>query len=569
MRGQGTKSDIDDSEQGWQNELHPSSSHLLIFATIFYGFGIAIGVFGSPAVVAATLVAFDIVRNKRRENRERASVLSQDSITPPMCDESTQTKFQAEQTTSLISHKTSLLSLTKTSNENCKSYDILKRELLFSDKSFLTKSQHLAAAGIHYVAKSCFEPELTATTGYEEIIPGLTAADVVAFVDAIKYLVLMEGGGVYIAEEQFQSIKASANIVVNLAFKDIEHDADTLRQSAFCLSKLPNLLVNIQIIKHHACDQTKFGDDEFFDVAIAKDCISTCLTRVFELLHGKESIDLDDQIDAIKHYWIRERVCSIFVHTLGSNLQESKSEVFQLLHQLKDLEELSDLSDESSSENDDNDLSFYVGKRVVDNDDETLVSKRSSAWTSVFDQVNQISSKIPKTYLVYTSSVDTFSVTCPESPTLRTAIAQMPATGLTPGDIFLVLCTWHEPISGSSATNSVSDTLLSRRPKSNFIPTPSSLDKFATISYSKTTDNQQSGFEKALYARLESILDLGSGVSQMVVEVIDERDDVAFQFGIGNEVDVSRLVVENRVRDSLRFGAVRIDEDVFNAFFSK
>ncbi|KAJ3002490.1 UNVERIFIED_CONTAM: hypothetical protein HDU68_006196, partial [Siphonaria sp. JEL0065] len=395
---------------------------------------------------------------------------------------------------------------------------------------------------------------------------GLKAQDVVDLVEAIKYLVIIEGEGVSISADQMKMIRSSVFAVTDLAFTT---SADTVKASSFCMTKLPLLLCHIQLINHKACEQTDFSksspdDDTFTDLAIATYSIMHSLTRALELINYTSSsttippaIDMDDFFSHhIHHFWVRERICTVLAFILGNKMQDAEMELNQLIQQVIEQEKRNStrpLTIESSTE-------------------KPAATENISTTTSI----EQAHSEPPKTYLLYTSSIDTFIPTSTETPLIRTAIAQMSSAGLFPGDLFILLCSWHDQ----------SNTTTNGRPRSNFIPNNnipsgsnnegyqrppvknvarkrSSIQMLSDpvqqsfLAQSQASSSQyRSWFDKVLYVRLEAIEDVhgesvGGGASKMTISVLRERETVGFEFFAGMDGNMSRMVLENRVKDSL------------------
>ncbi|ORY39297.1 hypothetical protein BCR33DRAFT_410321 [Rhizoclosmatium globosum] len=408
-------------------------------------------------------------------------------------------------------------------------------------------------------------------------VDGLSAQDVVDFIEAIKYLVIIEGGGVSISVDHMKLIRSSLFAFTDLAFTTT---SDNAKASLFCLQKLPSLLLNIQLINQRACEQTDFSqqtNDSYLDLAIASHFITDSLSRAVDLITSSTSKSYDEIIpfplnvdhisQQIPHYWVRERICTLLALTLGNRIPEATKELVDFIHQVVE-QEKRDSSQTLTGDNNDTELNT---NDHLDPDETLIHDLQLDPSSSPFLQ------HTPKTYLLYTSSIDTFLPVNPETPHIRTAIAQMSAVGLYPNDRFILLCAWHD--------KSSAPLLSSGRPKSNFLPNPpamrverrkSSMAVERNPGVEKGRSLFRSWFERVALVRLVEIVDLstqsgGNGAGQcsrMTVEVLEEKDVVGFEFlaGMGGG-DLGRLVLENRVRDSLRFGAVRVEDEFVRAFF--
>ncbi|KAJ3022952.1 UNVERIFIED_CONTAM: hypothetical protein HDU68_008850 [Siphonaria sp. JEL0065] len=565
----------------------PSSAiaHSFLIALASYGFCVVSGVFGSPVYILVAFIVIDSYRNRKLLHNSSSNRNIEDS----------------DQNTHDIATWIEQLDCFETSEEQ--ELNDFFHDDLTTTASTLAESEILRHSFPQIgtpVEIPAIVKEKIRTLSNELILPlekemldaenagrvvGLKAQDVVDLVEAIKYLVIIEGGGVSISEDQMKMVRSSVFAVTALAFTT---HADTAKASSFCMTKLPLLLCHIQLINQRACEQTDFSDstaadDTFTDLAIAIYIIMHSLTRALELITSTSSspnapstIDMDDFFSPhIHHFWVRERICTVLAFILGNKMQFAETELNQLMQQVVEQEKRDStqpLTIESST--------------ATEN---SVAIENTAAATSL----EQCPSEPPKTYLLYTSSIDTFLAVSTETPLIRTAVAQMSSAGLFPGDLFILLCSWHDE----------SNTTSNGRPRSNFIPNNNIPNDSNNERYQRPpvknvarkrssiqmlsdpiqqsflaqsqvrTSQYRSWFDKVLYVRLEAIEDVhgesvgGGGVSKMTISVIQERETVGFDFIAGMDGDVSRMVLENRVKDSLRFGAVRVENEVVKAFF--
>ncbi|KAI8619117.1 hypothetical protein BC830DRAFT_1105719 [Chytriomyces sp. MP71] len=147
-----------------------------------------------------------------------------------------------------------------------------------------------------------------------------------------------------------------------------------------------------------------------------------------------------------------------------------------------------------------------------------------------------------------------------EAPPLHTAIARIPSTSLHPGDRLILLSGWQDPSNTTPATNTAT-----------FLPPPPDMVPDCPPPGRGMKPNGPT-FETAQLAHLECADHLFSNYTRLTVRVLSSRSNVPFHFS-GPRTDgedgfeEGRVEVQNRVRDALRWGGVRVGKGVEEAFF--
>ncbi|KAI9336928.1 hypothetical protein BDR26DRAFT_864236 [Obelidium mucronatum] len=590
-------------------------AHSMLLALASYGFCVVSGVLGSPVYILVAFVMIDSYRNKRGllKSRSNQKIELADDLHLDVAAWIEQLDCYSENDQN------------EEEEDNDDSDEVTQ---VYSDSvdspgdrhNHLTVDKVPVGLGetIRKLSNELIVPMEKELAEAESVgrIDGLKAQDVVDFVDSIRYLVRIDGGGVSISPEQVKMIRSSVFAVTDLAFTS---STDATKASAFCMTKLPVLLCHIQVIQQHACEQTDFSidndNDTFMDLAIASYTISNSLSRAVALITSStvsagsisQELDMDDFFSHHLHYfWVREQICLVLAYILGNKIQDAESQLLQLIHQVAEQEkrDSQQIASSNSYSDTNNEASIDAVNSIQHNvvayapplpsNEPTTIPTRSIATptftttsTALTTSSSRPENELPKTYLLYTSSIDTFLPTSSETPQIRTAIAQMSAAGLYPGDFFILLSSWHDENNGA-----VSGSNTRQRPRSNFIPQQQQQQKFRRQHIQNAGEllvekkpQFRSWFDRVSFVKLIDIVeeplsslsndnsnsntDNSNNNSTMTIEVLQEKDTVGFEFVSGMDGNVSRMVLENRVKDSLRFGAVRVEQDVVKAFFSE
>ncbi|KAJ3066374.1 hypothetical protein HDU98_010336 [Podochytrium sp. JEL0797] len=461
--------------------------------------------------------------------------------------------------------------------------------------------------------------------------------DIVDFMQAVKHLVHVQNGSIEIPDEQMALIRASVFTFTDMAF---EINPNLARATQFCEKKLPDLLCNIQFINRSVQTPLAHGPatppPSPIDTDTANLSISTSLTRAVQILQtNSPQIGVGVPViarfmDKIEFYWMRQRLVSVLVFTLGCRFDVAGKELRDLVHQtvLMDKrdsaqtlvnvagsiagmqESWGDAKQRGVVEHDVKQRKFGVSGSVV----EAAVSKVESRSRVCTGEDEPQDVDAPTTYLIYTGPKDAFLPVQNHKPShlahpspppafehnklgsllsrrrppvsvtskiLKSAIARMPASALVPGDLFVILSGWHsaDPEANGAASLSLQKGhSVTVSPKTECLPAPplieSDFNKFARPDYGVGIQSRSAresgkafqGFESVALARLESADHLVAGYSRLTVEVLKEREAVPFRFG-GVEGGMDKVEVENRVKDALRFGAVRIEKEVADGLF--
>ncbi|TPX68989.1 hypothetical protein CcCBS67573_g06971 [Chytriomyces confervae] len=284
-------------------------------------------------------------------------------------------------------------------------------------------------------------------------------------------------------------------------------------------------------------------DSEFVNTVLRR-MIQT-LVRYHDLDSAAAELNWDASFYVFESVSVAQSTMDAMLRLVGGKVEEAKAQLTQLA---------SDWDNQSS---------------------EATARNRDSLQTLTEDDESHKEWESTDAYLIYVHDLDAFAPvqnTCPEdSKRVRTAIAQMPSMGLVPGDRFVILCGWRD------ATQST------MQPKSNFMPAPSSMQRTsnnnnnnyksnrslaAKPSIPAFENNAASGFSAICHARIESVQDLPPTACRVTVSILQERENVAFSFSPGvSGVDVSKLILENRVKDAFTYGSVRVGSEIVDALF--
>ncbi|KAI8829214.1 hypothetical protein BJ741DRAFT_623824 [Chytriomyces cf. hyalinus JEL632] len=401
------------------------------------------------------------------------------------------------------------------------------------------------------VAAAAVVPAAVATTG-------LKVADYADLIECVRILSNWNPAQISVSASQMWTLKYGLLTMSEVAFKQTKN---ATAAEKLCLEHLPRTIANIQFIanllenssnvqskqqqqqqlqQQSAMDDEK--DAEFVNTVLRR-MIQT-LVRYHDLDSAAAELNWDASFYVFESVVVAQSTMDAMLQLVGGKVEEAKAQLTQLA---------SDWDSQSSDATARNRDSL----QTLTEDDES----HEGEWEST------------DAYLIYVHDLDAFAPvqnTCPEdSKRVRTAIAQMPSMGLVPGDRFVILCGWRD------ATQST------MQPKSNFMPAPSSMQRTSNNNNCKSNrslaakpsipafeNNASSGFNAICHARIESVQDLPPTACRVTVSILQERENVAFSFSPGvSGVDVSKLILENRVKDAFTYGSVRVGSEIVDALF--
>ncbi|KAI8832759.1 hypothetical protein BJ741DRAFT_613633 [Chytriomyces cf. hyalinus JEL632] len=405
--------------------------------------------------------------------------------------------------------------------------------------------QHAPAAAAA-VAAAAVVPAAVATTG-------LKVADYADLIECVRIISNWNPAQISVSASQMWTLKYGLLTMSEVAFKQTKN---ATAAEKLCLEHLPRTIANIQFIANHlensSNSQSKQQQRSTMDDEKDAEFVNTVLRRMIQTLvryHDLDSaaaeLNWDGSFYVFESVGVAQSTMDAMLQLVGGKVEEAKTQLTQLA---------SDWDNQSS--------------------DATTARNRDSLQTlTEDDESHEGEWESTDAYLIYVHDLDAFAPvqnTCPEdSKRVRTAIAQMPSMGLVPGDRFVILCGWRD------ATQST------MQPKSNFMPAPSSMQRTSNNNNYKSNrslaakpsipafeNNASSGFSAICHARIESVQDLPPTACRVTVSILQERENVAFSFSPGvSGVDVSKLILENRVKDAFTYGSVRVGSEIVDALF--
>ncbi|KAJ3113383.1 hypothetical protein HK100_002007 [Physocladia obscura] len=502
----------------------------------------------------------------------------------------------------------------------------------------------------------------------------LSPADIVTFVESLKYLVALSAGDVEVSQHQIGVIRTAV-----FSFYDIiyEETSDFSATAIFCSSSLAPLLANLHAIQRYSVKTTtpQFHSPTPTEI----NSIFCSITRAFSLINAHhadpaEPVYLDTRrlVDKIVEdtVWPLQYVFTILVAVLADDLafaamearklaqrfesSENRVSVQTLVNSSSDLdqdfEDLVTLFEKINlgSVSSQQDSVSTIDSKAVLNEPTTIESKYND-----FD-AEYIEKMAGNAFIVYTGKTDAFiskqissaSKSDSSKQTLetlmtqssgnnnkshktadtavKTAIARISANALTEGDALVVLSGWsgedddEEAADGNSSNNvhplsppqlqHTRSTSGYETPKkagsfhaqSSFVPTPPSVvpqrSRGATNSLGRlgstngsvvgvpnipcsnsSSRTQQAAAEKLVdhkfktvsLARLDGVKYLSPGYSRLTVTILTERVDVDLRRKTRNgwHDEIEKIEMLNRVKDALKYGAIRVDKDLVTLFF--
>ncbi|KAI8619113.1 hypothetical protein BC830DRAFT_1105703 [Chytriomyces sp. MP71] len=142
-------------------------------------------------------------------------------------------------------------------------------------------------------------------------------------------------------------------------------------------------------------------------------------------------------------------------------------------------------------------------------------------------------------YLVYVTDMERFEVVQGEEGTVVKAVSKMPTPDMGPGDMILILSGWRgRGIVGNS----------------NFVWGGNHAEAVAYC-------GDKCSFQKVCLASLISVVDVKPTFSLWTMRILQEKGEFDFEFSLRGE-EGTRIALENRVRDALTHGAVRVDAEI-------
>ncbi|KAJ3022050.1 UNVERIFIED_CONTAM: hypothetical protein HDU68_009334 [Siphonaria sp. JEL0065] len=446
----------------------------------------------------------------------------------------------------------------------------------------------------------------------------VSTRDIFNFIESVRHLVCVNSGSLEIPDEQMGFIRATVFSFYDLVYDD---SSSVTEASQFCLKKLPEILCNLQLISrsvNKSADSPIHIESDSINERVANASISASLTRCIQLLQTLPqytfglALNANRFMDKIEFYWMRQRICSVIVFTLGNKLDIALKELGLLIQQTSEAEK----RDSAQTL-----VGYNRSDSCISVSDNKLDFKLPSLSLPVVEN-----EAVPNTYLIYTGKTDAFlpvprkpsrtpsqvatdgketlasllsnskstrrqqhppqplnttnlASYSNEQPQLKSAIARMPASAISPGDMFIILSGYQPDESNSASFTALNQPRSVTVPKpTSLIPAPPSIQSsfkkastFESIPACSTT-KQESGFDSVALAKLVSAEHLFPGYSKLTVSVLKEKDSVGFRFGggggVGGQVqDWERLELENRVKDALKYGAVRVESELFDGLF--
>ncbi|KAI8829213.1 hypothetical protein BJ741DRAFT_623822 [Chytriomyces cf. hyalinus JEL632] len=339
--------------------------------------------------------------------------------------------------------------------------------------------------------------------------PQISDENVFLLVECIVCLVLMDGGGVDIPKEQMAMIRATAY---------------TLPSS---YPKMSQLVTFLQII-HQNQTNNNYIDFSWYNhvpnvfpvPAPVADGISFALAAVNVHAAG------DCISDHVAHLWVRQHLCSILALVLGGCVREAGVEAVELVGQTRTLGKHDSMQTL---------VSFHEEDQVLF--DSSSGSRNVAATTA-------------NSYLFYAHSERVLQEGWEfHGTSIKIATLRMPGMGLRCGDYVAILADWCD---GGLST-----------PKSNFV----CIDK--DPENDKSQQRVANGFSKIILTRLERVDELQVNESRLTLAVQREIENVKVDYCGVSGVLESRVVFENRIRDLLEYGALRVERQIVETLFGE
>ncbi|KAI8832758.1 hypothetical protein BJ741DRAFT_613630 [Chytriomyces cf. hyalinus JEL632] len=334
--------------------------------------------------------------------------------------------------------------------------------------------------------------------------PQISDENVFLLVECIVCLVLMDGGGVDIPKEQMAMIRATAY---------------TLPSS---YPKMSQLVTFLQIIHQNQANNNYIDfswynhvPDVFSVPAPVADGISFALAAV-----NVRAVDCI--LDHVAHLWVRQHLCSILALVLGGCVREAGVEAVELLGQTRTLGKHDSIQ-------------TLVG---LHEEDQALFDSAATAAATV------------NSYLFYAHSERVLQEGWElHGTSIKIATLRMPGMGLRCGDFVAILADWCD---GGLST-----------PKSNFV----CIDKDQENDKRQQQQRVGNGFGKIILTRLERVDELQANESRLTLAVLREIENVKVDYCGVSGVLESRVVFENRIKDLLEYGALRVERQIVETLF--
>ncbi|KAJ3100027.1 hypothetical protein HK100_004795 [Physocladia obscura] len=510
----------------------------------------------------------------------------------------------------------------------------------------------------------------------------LSPADIVTFIESLKYLVALSAGDVEVSQHQIGVIRTAV-----FSFYDIiyEETSDFSATAIFCSSSLAPLLANLHAIQRYSVKTTapQFHSPTPTEI----NSIFCSITRAFSLINAHhanpaEPVYLDTRrlVNKIVDdtIWPLQYVFTILVAVLADDLafaamegrklaqrfesSENRVSVQTLVNDFgcgnngdldQDFEDLVTLFEKinlSSASPQQDSLSAIDSKGLL-NEPVKIESKYKD-----FD-VEYIEKMAGNAFIVYTGKTDAFiskqtssSATRSDSKQtletlmtqssrnhnkshkttdagVKTAIARISANALTEGDALVVLSGWSgddndEEVANDNISSKKIQTLSPPQlqhtrstsghetlkkaglfhAQSSFVPTPPSVvpqnsrgptnsfghlgstngdivvcapnvscsgSSGGTRAFAAAEKLVNHKFKTVSLARLDGVKYLSPGYSRLTVTILTERADVDLMRKTRNgwHDEIEKIEMLNRVKDALKYGAIRIDKDLVALFF--
>ncbi|KAI8608352.1 hypothetical protein BC830DRAFT_1155679 [Chytriomyces sp. MP71] len=364
----------------------------------------------------------------------------------------------------------------------------------------------------------------------------LNPRQVIDAVESIKLLVLLDPANTnFLGESQLSTLRGSILLFSDIAFAQ----SDSVRgPEKLCIEALPRLVANVQIICAAARHKIpnfggKFGVERTQAVV---DHVVATVGAISTLVDT--AIDLPSVSYAFDDTKLQQSVVRALMDAITGDVALLEQSIASLIA-LVEVAKRDSLDTLTGSDNDDSDVNGWMEE---DEEDARDLNKSSA-------------------YLVYVDDMNAF---VPAAGGSRVGIAQMPSLGISSGDIFVILSGWTEA-EGVPA-------VATARPRSNFIPAPPTLRAGVRSCASQKLTQQAMegcGFKHVCVARVDAVEDLSVGSCRVAVSFLRERLCVPFAFSAVCGTEVARLILENRVRDAMMYGSVRVGVDVVDSFHAR
>ncbi|KAJ3254528.1 hypothetical protein HDU77_004073 [Chytriomyces hyalinus] len=338
--------------------------------------------------------------------------------------------------------------------------------------------------------------------------PQISDENVFLLVECIVCLVLMDGGGVDIPKEQMAMIRATAY---------------TLPSS---YPKMSQLVTLVQIIHQNQTNNNYIDFSWYNHVPDVPAPVADGISFAFAAVNVRAG---DCILDHVAHLWVRQHLCSILALVLGGSVRDAGVEAVELLGQTRTL-----------------------GKH---DSIQTLVSlhEEDQAWFDSSRNGATPAAATANSYLFYAHSERVLQEGWElHGTSIKIATLRMPGMGLRWGDFVAVLADWCD---GGLST-----------PKSNFI----CIDTDQQFEKKRQQQQQQrvgNGFGKIILTRLERVDELQANESRLTLAVLREIENVKVDYCGVSGVMESRVVFENRIKDLLEYGALRVERQIVETLF--